>query len=81
MKKTIDSKVVSVKTQKTVIVEVIRRTPHPLYKKLVKRSKRIKADTGEFSVRMGDLIRIEETRPISKDKHFKVIKILEEAKE
>lgn len=76
MRRTIDGVVVSQKMQNTVIVEVVRRTPHPLYRKLIKRERRFKVDTTGVVVAVGDKVRIEETRPISKDKNFKVSKIL-----
>lgn len=81
MKKTIDAMVVSSKMQKTAIVEVSRKTPHPLYKKLIKRSKKYKVDIGEHTVSKGDVVRIEETPPMSKSKYFKIIKVLERVKE
>src|SRR3990172_9714898 len=63
---------------KTAIVEVSRRTPHPLYKKLIKRSKKYKADIASFEPQVGNIVRIIETRPMSKDKYFKITKILGE---
>lgn len=53
-----------------VIVEVTRKTPHPLYKKLLKRSKKFKVATNGTAVSVGDTVFIRETRPISKDTHF-----------
>jgi small subunit ribosomal protein S17 len=73
MAKVLAGKVVSVKMNDTVIVEVVRRTPHPLYKKLVKKSKKFKVDSKGQEVTVGQDIKIVETRPISKDKHFKVL--------
>lgn len=73
MAKVLAGKVVSVKMQDTVIVEVVRRTPHPLYKKLVKKSKKFKVDRNGQEVLVGQDVKIVETRPISKDKHFKVV--------
>lgn len=70
--KKIDGKVVSVKMKNTAVVEIARQTIHPLYKKIVKRTKRIKVDTGEKTVAIGDRVTIVETRPISKEKHFKL---------
>ena len=78
--KTLDGIVVSDKMQKTVVVEVSRRVAHPLYKKLLKKSKKFKADSKEVTAKVGDTVRIAEVTPISKDKHFKVIKVLEERK-
>lgn len=69
--------VVSTKMQKTVIVEVMRKVVHPLYKKLLKRNKKYKVDNTGFSVSEGDRVEIVETKPISKDKHFKIIKVLD----
>lgn len=68
--------VISTKMQKTVIVEVMRKVAHPLYKKLLKRNKKYKVDNTGFSVSEGDRVKIVETKPISKDKHFKILKIL-----
>jgi len=76
MTKTFVAKVVSVKMTKTAVVEVIRKTPHPLYKKLIKRSGHYKADTGELVLKVGDKVKIAETRPISKDKFFKVLEVI-----
>ena len=76
MKKTFEGTVVSVKMQNTAVVEVFRRKPHPLYKKLLKRSTRFKAETGGVSINIGDKVRITETKPISKDKHFKLMEVI-----
>ena len=70
--------VISIGMNKTAIVEVSRRTPHPLYKKLIKRSKKYKADIASFEPQVGNIVRIIETRPMSKDKYFKITKILGE---
>lgn len=70
---TLEGVVVSVKMLKTAVVEVARKTAHPLYKKLLKRSKKYKVDTTGFEVAVGDRVRISKTRPISKEKHFKII--------
>jgi small subunit ribosomal protein S17 len=68
--------VVSGGKNNTVVVEVSRRTPHPLYKKLIRLSKKLKADTTGIEVVIGEKVKIVETRPISKDKYFKVIEII-----
>ena len=73
MAKVLAGKVVSIKMNDTVIVEVVRRTPHPLYKKLVKKSKKFKVDSKGAEVTVGQDVKIVETRPISKDKHFKIM--------
>jgi len=76
MAKTITGKVVSTKMQNTIIVEVTRRVPHPLYKKLLKRTNRFKADSDGQTVKKGDTVIIVETKPMSKDKHFKLDSIV-----
>ncbi len=67
-------KVVSIKMQGTVVVEVERKIIHPLYKKVLKRSSKYKVDPNSLELQVGDKVRIVETRPISKEKHFKVEK-------
>lgn len=68
--------IVSVGMKNTAVVEVFRKTPHPLYKKLIKKSKKIKADTSSVEPVVGNIVRITETRPISKDKYFKILEIV-----
>jgi len=70
MVKTKTGTVVSTAMQNTIVIEVTRRVPHPLYKKLLKRSKKFKADSAGKTVAVGDTVVIAETKPISKDKHF-----------
>lgn len=72
--------VVGDKMDKTVIVEVGRRTTHPLYHKIVQRSERLKAHDETNDVGVGDRVRIAETRPLSKSKRWRVVDILERAK-
>ncbi len=72
--------VVSDKMDKTVVVEVVRQFPHKLYKKIVKRSKRFKAHDEQNSCGVGDVVRIMETRPLSKQKRWRVVTILEKAR-
>ena len=64
--------------QKTVVVEIERRIRHPIYKKIVKKTRRIKADDNGFKVEVGESVKIEQTKPISRDKYFKVIEILKQ---
>ncbi len=71
--------VVSDKMDKTVVFEVERKTKHPLYKRVVKRSKRFKAHDENNECRVGDKIKVMETRPLSKDKRWRVIEIIEHA--
>lgn len=76
MKQTFAGVVVSNKMQKTVVVNVVFKQPHPIYKKLVKRDRKIKADSGSNSLKIGDRVRVMATRPISKDKHFRVVEVI-----
>lgn len=66
--------VVSNKMNKTVVVEVERLIKHPMYKKIMRRTKRIKAHNENLTLQVGDRVKIESTRPISKEKHYKVVK-------
>jgi 30S ribosomal protein S17 len=72
--------VVSDKMQKTVVVEIERRVPHPVYGKMVTRTKRVKAHDEENNAKTGDTVRIAETRPLSKDKRWRVVEIVERAR-
>ena len=72
--------VVSDKMQKTVVVAIERRYPHPVYNKMVTRTKRVKAHDEENSAKSGDTVRIMETRPLSKDKRWRVVEIIERAR-
>jgi len=76
MQKKLNGIIISLKMQKTAVVEVARLAPHPLYKKLLRRSTKIKADTGSLELNVGDKVIIAETRPISKDKKFKVLEVI-----
>ncbi len=67
------------KMHKTVVVRVDRRVMHPFYKKVVTRSKSHKVHDPEGSCRIGDVVRIEETRPLSKDKRWRVLEIVSKA--
>jgi small subunit ribosomal protein S17 len=71
--------VVSNKMEKTVVVEVTRRVLHPKYKKYIKRRKRYKAHDASNDCNIGDLVLLEETRPLSKDKRWRVKEITERA--
>jgi small subunit ribosomal protein S17 len=72
--------VVSDKMDKTVAVQVERRLMHPLYGKFVKRSKKFFAHDEENTCKIGDKVRIMETRPMSKNKRWRLVEILERAK-
>ena len=71
--KTLKGVVVSDKMDKTAVVSVTRFVMHPKYKKYIKRSKKYKAHDPENTAKVGDKVMIEETRPLSKDKHFKIV--------
>jgi small subunit ribosomal protein S17 len=71
--------VVSDKMQKTVVVRLDRRVPHPVYSKMVTRSLKVKAHDEENSAKRGDTVRIMETRPLSKDKRWRVVEIVNRA--
>ena len=73
-------KVVSDKMDKTVVVAIIDNVKHPLYKKIVKRTVRLKAHDEKNECRVGDRVEVMETRPLSKDKRWRVIEIIEKAK-
>ena len=68
------------KMDKTVVVKVVSRVKSPIYKKVVKRTKKFKANDEQNICGIGDTVRIMETRPISKDKYFCVVEIIEKAK-
>jgi small subunit ribosomal protein S17 len=80
LRKTKIGVVVSSKMDKTVSVKVERRLMHPLYGKFVKRSKKFFAHDEENVCGVGDKIRIMETRPLSKNKRWRMVEILEKAK-
>lgn len=73
-------KVVSDKMDKTVVVVVERKVPHALYNKPLKSNKRFKAHDENNECRIGDIVKIVETRPLSKDKNWRVVGILERQK-
>ena len=72
--------VVSDKMEKTVVVAIERRVKHPVYGKMMTRTKKLKAHDEENSAKLGDTVRIMETRPLSKDKRFRVVEIVERAR-
>jgi len=74
--KAIDGVIISTKMEKTSVVEVTTRRPHPLYKKLIKKSRKFSVDNGEFEPIVGQNVKIQETKPISKNKHFKIVEII-----
>ena len=80
LRKTRTGKVVSDKMDKTVVVAVIDNVRHPLYKKIVKRTYKLKAHDENNQCGIGDRVRVMETRPLSKDKRWRVVEIIEKAK-
>ena len=72
--------VVSDKMQKTVVVAIERRVPHPVYGKMVTRTTRLKAHDEQNDARAGDVVRIMETRPVSRDKRWRVVEVVERAR-
>ena len=73
-------KVVSNKMQKTITVAVDRKVKHPIYGKFVNRTTKFKAHDEQNTAGIGDTVRIMETRPISKDKRWRLIEVVEKAK-
>ena len=72
--------VVSNKMDKTVVVAIADRVRHPLYKKIMKRTVKFKAHDEQNACNVGDKVQIMETRPLSKDKRWRVVSIIEKAK-
>ena len=80
LRKTRVGRVVSDKMDKTVVVAVVDHVKHPLYKKIVKRTYKLKAHDENNECRIGDRIKVMETRPLSKDKRWRLVEIIEKAK-
>ncbi len=80
LRKTRVGKVVSNKMDKTVVVAIEDNVKHPLYKKIIKNTIRLKAHDEENACNIGDRVLIMETRPLSKDKRWRVAQIVEKAK-
>lgn len=76
MNKALIGTVVSVNMQKTAIINLTFKSAHPLYKKLMKKDHKLKVDIGQSAPKKGDSVKIIETRPISKTKHFKIMEVL-----
>ena len=79
-RKTRVGKVISDKMDKTIVVAVENRVAHPLYKKIIKRTYKLKAHDENNECGIGDRVRVMETRPISKDKRWRLVEIMEKAK-
>ena len=80
MRKTRVGLVVSDKMQKTVVVAIERRVAHPVYGKMMTLTTRLKAHDEENSAKSGDTVRIMETRPMSKDKRWRLVEIVQRAR-
>lgn len=80
LRKTRIGVVVSDKMDKTIVVAVVRKVKHPLYKKYITRTKKFKAHDELNQCGIGDKVKIVETRPISKDKCWRLVEIIEKAK-
>ena len=80
LRKTRVGKVVSDKMDKTIVVAIEDNVKHPLYNKIVKRTVRFKAHDEENACGVGDKVEIMETRPLSKDKNWRLVRIIEKAK-
>jgi small subunit ribosomal protein S17 len=78
--KVLQGRVVSNKMQKTVVIEMTQRTLHGLYKKYLTRTKRLKVHDEQNACGVGDTVRVVETRPLSKDKRWRLLEIVEKAK-
>ena len=79
-RKTRVGKVVSDKMDKTIVVAVEDRVAHPLYKKIIKRTYKLKAHDENNECGIGDRVRVMETHPLSKDKRWRLVEIIEKAK-
>ena len=80
LRKVRTGKVVSDKMDKTIVVAVEDHVKHPLYKKIVKRTYKLKAHDENNECNVGDTVRVLETRPLSKDKRWRLVEIVEKAK-
>ena len=80
LRKVRTGKVVSDKMDKTIVVAVEDHVKHPLYKKIVKRTYKLKAHDENNECNVGDTVRVMETRPLSKNKRWRLVEIVEKAK-
>ncbi len=80
MRKTAIGRVVSDKMDKTIVVLIEDSVKHPLYGKVVKRSRKLKAHDENSEAKIGDRVKVMETRPLSKDKRYRLVEIVEKAK-
>ncbi|WP_124066986.1 30S ribosomal protein S17 [Clostridium sp. E02] len=80
LRKTRTGKVVSNKMDKTIVVAIVDHVEHPLYGKIVKRTYKLKAHDEKNDCNMGDTVKVMETRPLSKDKRWRLVEVLVRAK-
>ena len=80
LRKVRTGKVVSDKMDKTIVVAVVDNVKHPLYNKIVKRTYKLKAHDENNECKVGDRVRVMETRPLSKEKRWRLVEIIEKAK-
>jgi small subunit ribosomal protein S17 len=80
LRKTRVGKVVSDKMDKTIVVAIVDNVKHPLYNKIVKRTYKLKAHDENNECKIGDRVKVMETRPLSKDKRWRLVEIVEKAK-
>lgn len=80
LRKTRIGTVVSDKMEKTIVVSVVRKFKHPLYKKYISSSKKYKVHDEKNECKIGDVVEMVETRPLSKDKCWRLVRIIEKAK-
>ena len=80
LRKTRVGKVVSNKMDKTIVVAIVDNVKHPLYKKIIKRTVKLKAHDENNVCNIGDRVEVMETRPISKDKRWRLTRVIEQAK-
>ena len=80
LRKTRIGKVVSDKMNKTIVVAVVDNVKHPLYNKIVKRTYKLKAHDENNECQVGDRVKVMETRPLSKDKRWRLVEVIERAK-
>ena len=80
LRKVRTGKVVSDKMDRTIVVAVVDNVKHPLYNKIVKRTYKLKAHDENNECKVGDRVKVMETRPLSKDKRWRLVEIIEKAK-
>lgn len=80
LRKTRIGRVSSDKMDKTIVVEIIDKVKHPLYNKIMKKTYKLKAHDEDNQCQIGDRVKVMETRPLSKDKRWRLVEIIEKAK-